>query len=235
MDVEPATSSSMSLPSTAPTSATATILTHTTLLPPTAPMSAQTTTPALPPLVIMTGLVLRVAQQTSTAQRSEPHLPSEATRLLNYTHFQTMDSLHGILLAIPCHLPHMDPSVEFFMLRTLHKMVSINFFGGLGVRVTMAIHVRTMNASLALSHHVPMLRWPYRTTLDNPSCLLQAYNTAVGLIDSWMAYLHYSPFEQPPEIADIQQIYLQYHSKTDRPIPLLQRHNFSARWNLLSL
>uniref|UniRef100_A0A915IBI0 Uncharacterized protein n=1 Tax=Romanomermis culicivorax TaxID=13658 RepID=A0A915IBI0_ROMCU len=59
MDVEPAMSSStllpstaMSLPPTAPTSATATTITHTTLLPPMARMSIQTTTRAQPSLVI---------------------------------------------------------------------------------------------------------------------------------------------------------------------------------------
>uniref|UniRef100_A0A915ILZ4 Uncharacterized protein n=1 Tax=Romanomermis culicivorax TaxID=13658 RepID=A0A915ILZ4_ROMCU len=65
MDVEPATSSSMSLPPTATllgptalTSATATTITHTTSLPPTAPTSVQTTMPAQPSLVITTRPVL---------------------------------------------------------------------------------------------------------------------------------------------------------------------------------
>uniref|UniRef100_A0A915JS51 Uncharacterized protein n=1 Tax=Romanomermis culicivorax TaxID=13658 RepID=A0A915JS51_ROMCU len=114
MDVEPAMSSSTSLPPTAPTSATATTVTHTTSLRPMAPTSVQTTTPAQQPLVITTRPVLRVAPPTGTAQHFKPRLPSEATRLPNYTHFRTMDSPYCIILATPHHPPRIDPSVEFF-------------------------------------------------------------------------------------------------------------------------
>uniref|UniRef100_A0A915JZ06 Uncharacterized protein n=1 Tax=Romanomermis culicivorax TaxID=13658 RepID=A0A915JZ06_ROMCU len=161
MDVEPATSSSTSLPPTAtslpptaPTSATATTVTHTTSLPPTAPMSVQTTTPAQPSLVIMSRLVLGAAPQTNTAQQQQPPISPDVT---------------GLIL----------------------RWVAGLWAEELGV--VDAVHT----AYLAL--------FLYEVQgLDNPSCLLQAYDTAVSLIDSWMAYPQYSPFEQPPEIADIQ-------------------------------
>uniref|UniRef100_A0A915KVP0 Uncharacterized protein n=1 Tax=Romanomermis culicivorax TaxID=13658 RepID=A0A915KVP0_ROMCU len=86
MDMEPATSSSTLLPPTAtsqppraPTSATTTTATHTISLPPKAPTSVQSTAPAQPQFVITTRPVLGVAPPTSSAQRLEPCLPSEAT------------------------------------------------------------------------------------------------------------------------------------------------------------
>uniref|UniRef100_A0A915J0G1 Uncharacterized protein n=1 Tax=Romanomermis culicivorax TaxID=13658 RepID=A0A915J0G1_ROMCU len=125
MDVEPATSSStllppttMSQPPTALTSATTTTMTHRTSLPPTALTSVQSITPAQPQLVIMTRPLLGVAPPPSSTPCFKPRLPSEATQLPNYTHFRTTDSPHCITLATPRYLPPINPSIEFFTLRT---------------------------------------------------------------------------------------------------------------------
>uniref|UniRef100_A0A915IZT9 Uncharacterized protein n=1 Tax=Romanomermis culicivorax TaxID=13658 RepID=A0A915IZT9_ROMCU len=157
MDIEPATSSASSIgpmvalqPSMAPSPIRTTSVTHTTSLPPTAPTSAQSTVYTQPPVVIATRPVLGVAPPASSTPTVEPRLPSEGTRLPNYRHFRTRDSPHCVTLLKPHHLPCIDPSLEFFKPRTFHEMVLMNFFGCLGIPITMAIHILPTNALLAL-------------------------------------------------------------------------------------
>uniref|UniRef100_A0A915JTF6 Uncharacterized protein n=1 Tax=Romanomermis culicivorax TaxID=13658 RepID=A0A915JTF6_ROMCU len=253
MDVELATSSAtsippmvMSRPPTAPMPVTTTRVTHTMWLPPTAPMSAPATAFKQPPVVKATRPVIGVAPPASSAPTAEPRLPREATRLPNYMNFRTTDSPHCVTLPprYPYHYGHSHSRDKRFTLyqyfrehyRPLYReqqppishdvaALILGWVAGLWAEehgLIDAVHTT----------HLALFLYEARG-LDNPSCLLHAYNTAVGLVDSWMAYPQYTPFPQMLEIADIQRIYLQYHSETDRPEPLLCRHNFSARWNLL--
>uniref|UniRef100_A0A915KJ77 Uncharacterized protein n=1 Tax=Romanomermis culicivorax TaxID=13658 RepID=A0A915KJ77_ROMCU len=153
MDVKPA----MPIPAT-PTMTTM-------LLPPTASMSAPSTTmllissststatstiPSQPKLVITTRPVLGTILPAGTALQSTLQLPSKTTELPNYVRFCTTDPPHSITLATPHYPPHIDSSVDSFSLHNLHEMVLINFFGCIGVCITMAVHVRATNAFLAI-------------------------------------------------------------------------------------
>uniref|UniRef100_A0A915HWV0 Uncharacterized protein n=1 Tax=Romanomermis culicivorax TaxID=13658 RepID=A0A915HWV0_ROMCU len=98
MDVEPDTSSATSIPPTVtsqlPTPTTTTTVTHTTSLLPMALTSAQSTAQAQLPLVIATRPVFGVPPPPSSAPTVELRLPSEATRLPNYTQLYAFPN-HG--------------------------------------------------------------------------------------------------------------------------------------------
>uniref|UniRef100_A0A915I7V0 Uncharacterized protein n=1 Tax=Romanomermis culicivorax TaxID=13658 RepID=A0A915I7V0_ROMCU len=103
-----------------------------------------------PHLVITTHPVLEAMPPVDMVLQAEPQLPSQASTLPNYVCFGTTDSLHFITLAMLHCPPHIHLTVKFFLPPTLHKMVLINFFGQLGVPITMAIHVHATNASLTI-------------------------------------------------------------------------------------
>uniref|UniRef100_A0A915L9R0 Uncharacterized protein n=1 Tax=Romanomermis culicivorax TaxID=13658 RepID=A0A915L9R0_ROMCU len=54
------------------------------------------------------------------------------------------------MLATPHYPPQLDPSVDSFSPRTLQEIVLINFFGRIGLQITMAVRIHTTNALLAL-------------------------------------------------------------------------------------
>uniref|UniRef100_A0A915IRU2 Uncharacterized protein n=1 Tax=Romanomermis culicivorax TaxID=13658 RepID=A0A915IRU2_ROMCU len=118
--------------------------------PPKAPTSVQSITPAQPQLVVTTRPVLGVAPRPVPHKVSSNIYPAKQPDC-QITPTSKPRTGRTALRWRPCHQrPPIDSSIEFFTPRTLQEMVLINFFGCLGIPVTMAIHIRATNASLAL-------------------------------------------------------------------------------------
>uniref|UniRef100_A0A915KBR0 Uncharacterized protein n=1 Tax=Romanomermis culicivorax TaxID=13658 RepID=A0A915KBR0_ROMCU len=95
-------------------------------------------------LFITTRPVLEAIPSTCMVLRTIPQLPSQAVTLPNYVR------LHTITLATPCYPPRNEPKIEFIWLHTMQEIVLINLFSRLGICITIAVHIRATNASLAI-------------------------------------------------------------------------------------